>query len=135
MGSIGDLGWFERMARRAAQRSAEADTATSTARLLEENAERVARIRLELEASLDSFLAGPPEGCWYCFSWSRGKIGWAWNHTGAIDPELRPWPEEEDGAELVEHCTHRCHGPEGFPCRLSRWPLDQIPRRSGRFTA
>src|SRR5881628_3325358 len=104
--SISDLGWFERMSQRAKARS-EAGATDEARQYWIDNSER---IRDELHAHVEQFLAGPPGGCTACYAWYRHKYGgWSWGHGDPINPKVRPWPEAD--GEPVEYCTHSCHGP------------------------
>lgn len=103
------LARLERMGQRARERREKAEAEDRQ----REAVERVRQVRAELQAQLGLFLAGPPDGCTACYVWSRGKFGWWWIHQRAINPQMRPWPEAD--GELVEYCTHFCHGPDGEP--------------------
>lgn len=68
------------------------------------------------------YLAGPSDGCSACYEWRlnwpsavyAGRRVWSWQHGAAVNPEMRPWPADDPDPHSVEHCTHACHGPEGY---------------------
>lgn len=114
-----NLARFERLAQQTRMRAAQRRDSrlTTSEQDAKDDADRIIQERdrrLKLEA------AGPPNACDVCyridrvFPWTPGCI--AWQHFGAVNPQMRPWALWEDGEEeLIEHCMHECHDPEGLP--------------------
>ena len=104
------LARLERMAQRAKERRAKAEVEERFQQAVEE----AEQVRQELRAAQEHYLEGPPDGCRSCYYWNWTPWhGWTWHHGAAFKPEVRPWAEAD--GELVEFCTHYCHGPEGKP--------------------
>jgi hypothetical protein len=109
------LARLERMGQRARARRAAVE---AEERRQQEVEDRTRRER-ERQEAVNRFLAGPPNGCTVCYMFGQryngaGQFPWEWWHVTNVNPELRPWPDDDD-PEPVEYCTCRCHGPEGYP--------------------
>lgn len=115
MATTDNLARFERLAQRAAARrkvQEEAERRAAAERWEEDyGAPAEARSKRSPE-----YLAGPPNGCHDCYVWRRHIMGgWCWEHQAAIDPVTKALPWGGYESEPCEHCTHKCHGPEGEP--------------------
>lgn len=105
------------MGERARARRAQAEAEERAQREAEEHK----RDQRDREEAVARFLEGPPDGCNVCYSFSKvytgGPLYWTWWHMTVVKPELRPVPPrwDGDGDEPIEHCTCRCHGPDGLP--------------------
>lgn len=114
MDPAGELAHLERMAQRAKERRLKAE-AEERARQQAEDRERGLRELLDQQHRV---LAGPPDGCPYCYVWAyryTGVMSWNWWHDRVISPQMRLWPDDSPEPDLVEHCMCDCHGPDGYP--------------------
>lgn len=85
-------------------------------------AEERERQQSERDEAVKKFLAGPPDGCTTCYMFGQryagaGRFPWEWWHITNVNPEMRFLPARWEGDEPgeIEHCTCRCHGPDGYP--------------------